>query len=350
MDATDKLDMNDLDLPDLLTLIAAQVLEQLRAAGIPGFDVVTTYMRRVWDDIKGALASEVALKEAEVGTGFGSLTVELRNRPNSRHKLRQAIEAHSTSLLGAVNDLLQTANVALRQNGYQGLVLIVDGLERLVLRPIPESGTNTHERLFIDRSEQLASLHAHTIYTVPISLVYSPRCADLEQTFAAHNIPVPMIRLHERDTVKVAPDSPGMAKMWDMIDARCHYAAVDANEAFDARTTAEYLCQMTGGHPRHLMMFLQAAMSAVERLPITRAAAEKAVRNYANSLLREIPDDFWPKLRAFRTPQQDMPKDDAHQAMLNLLHVFEYMNRAPWYEVNPVIRTLDRFSRGSEPA
>jgi hypothetical protein len=350
MDATDKLDMNDLDLPDLLTLIAAQVLEQLRAAGIPGFDVVTTYMRRVWDDIKGALSSEVALKEAEVATGFGSLTVELKNRPNSRQKLRQAIEAHSTSLLGAVNDLLQAANVALRQNGCQGLVLIVDGLERLVLRPIPESGTNTHERLFIDRSEQLASLHAHTIYTVPISLFYSPRCASLEQTFGEHNIPVPMIRLHERDTVEVAPDSPGMRKMWDMIDARCRFAGVDANDTFDDRATAEYLCQMTGGHPRHLMMFLQAAMSAVERLPITRAAAEKAVRNYANSLLREIPDDFWPKLRAFRTPQQDMPKDDAHQAMLNLLHVFEYMNRAPWYEVNPVIRTLDRFSRGSEPA
>jgi len=86
-------------------------------------------------------------------------------------------------------------------------------------------------------------------------------------------------------------------------------------------------------------------MNVVNALPITRAAAEKAVRNYANSLLREIPDEFWPKLRAFRTPQQDMPKDETHQKMLYLLHVFEYMNGSPWYEVNPVIRNLDRFAR-----
>jgi hypothetical protein len=29
--------------------------------------------------------------------------------------------------------------------------------------------------------------------------------------------------------------------------------------------------------------------------------------------------------------------------MLFLLHVFEYINGRPWYEVNPVIRTLPRF-------
>jgi hypothetical protein len=86
-------------------------------------------------------------------------------------------------------------------------------------------------------------------------------------------------------------------------------------------------------------------MNAVEGLPITRQAAEKAVRNYANSLLRGIPDDFWPPLRGFQAPQSDMPKDEPHQMMLYALYVFEYMNGAPWYEVNPVVRTLDRFAR-----
>ncbi len=32
--------------------------------------------------------------------------------------------------------------------------------------------------------------------------------------------------------------------------------------------------------------------------------------------------------------------------MLYFLHVFEYQNGRPWYEVNPVIRTLERFQRG----
>jgi len=137
-----------------------------------------------------------------------------------------------------------------------------------------------------------------------------------------------MIRLHEHDAPKVMQEAPGMVKMWEIIEARCRYAQVDVADVFD---------------DQNLMMFLQAAMNAVDELPITRTAAEKAVRNYANSLLREVPDEYWPKLRAFGTPQNDIPKDEAHQKMLLLLHVFEYMNGFPWYEVNPVIRTLARF-------
>jgi hypothetical protein len=30
--------------------------------------------------------------------------------------------------------------------------------------------------------------------------------------------------------------------------------------------------------------------------------------------------------------------------MLFYLHVFEYMNGEPWYEVNPVIRDLPKFA------
>lgn len=345
MDASDKLDLNDLDLPDLLTFIAAEVLRQLKEAGVSGFDPVSTLMKQVWTDIRNALHAEIAIKEAEVDTGFGSLTLELKNRPNSRQKLRAAIELHSTSLLDAVNDLLQTANVQLLKSNHSGLVLIVDGLERLVFRPLEDQGTNTHDRLFLGRSEQLSSLKAHVIYTVPISLFYSPHCAELEHTFGEHNVPVPMIRLHEREQPCISPDAPGMKKLREMIAARCRFAGVKFDEAFDSTTTADYICEMTGGHPRHLLMFMQAAMNTVESLPITHAAAEKAVKNYANSLLREVPDDFWPKLKAFATAQDDIPKDETHQRMLFLLHVFEYMNGRPWYEVNPVIRSLPKFAK-----
>jgi hypothetical protein len=346
LDTSERLDLNDLDLPDLLVFVAAEVQCQLREAQIPGFTPTSTYLKTVWDGIKSTLQAEVALKEAGVDTGFGSLTVEIKNRPNSRALLREAIERHSTCLLEGVNDLLTTANVKLRETGHEGLVLIIDGLERLVFRSLERkdgSKTTTHDRLFLDRSEQLASLKAHTIYTVPISLFYSPRCAQLEQTLGEHNVPVPMIRLHESGTAKVVPDSPGMKKLWEIIEARCRFAKVDIKQVFDHPGTAHYLCEMTGGHPRHLMMFLQAALNAVDDLPVTRKAAEKAVRNYANSLLREVPDEYWANLLKFEEPQFDIPKDELHQQMLFLLHVFEYMNGQPWYEVNPVIRTLPRF-------
>ena len=347
-DVSQTLDTNDLDFPDLLVFIAGQVQQQLKDASIPGFTGASQYLERVWDDAKRLLGSEVELKGADAKLPFGKLALEFKNRPNARHALRAAIEKLNTSLLGAVNDLLATANVALRNSDQSsGLVLLIDGLDKVALRPLDDGRSNTHTRLFCDRADQLAALHAHTVYTVPISLIYSPRAAQLAQTFGEHPVPVPMIRLRDDRTKPISPTGKGMTVLKTIIEKRADFAAVSFNDVFDRPATCHYLCQMSGGHPRHLMMFMQAAMNAVDALPITMAAAEKAVRNYANSLSREIPDRFWPALKKFAKPQAGIPKDDDHQGMLFLLHIFEYMNCAPWYEVNPVIRELAGFKSAS---
>jgi len=341
-DVMESLDPNDLDFPDLLTLAAAEVQKHIKAIKIPGFSATSSKLRTVYEAIKGCLPSDVALAGADIGPGFAKLVVEIKNRPNARKKLRKAIEQQSTRLIDAVNDLLDTANAGLRKVGREGLVLITDGLDKVVRRPLGED-SNTHERLFIDRSEQLASLNAHTVYTVPISLYYSPFCAQLEQTVGEFNVPLPMISIRGDDRSEPTPETPGMKKMYAMIEARCKFAKVKLDEMFDDHDTCHYLCKMSGGHPRHLMMLISAAASEVDREPITLDAAKKAVRNYANSLFREVEGDFWPKLRKFDQPQDDIPKDNDHQQMLLLLHIFEYMNKEPWYEVNPVLRTLRKF-------
>jgi len=343
VDVSQELDLNDLDFPDLLVYLAGKIQQQLRQAQIPSFSASSKLLEQMWDKLKETLASRVELTEASLETPFVSLAAEIKNRPSARSKLRQAIEERSTQLLTAVNDLLQTATVNLRKAGYEGLVLIVDGLERLVWRELDSGASNTHERLFIHRSDQLASLNTHVIYTVPISLIYSPQFAQLEQTFGEHPMPVPMIRLRGEDDSDPTPETPGMVKMREIIEARCRFAEVESEDLFDSPETLHYLCRMSGGHPRHLLMFLQSAANAIDVPPITREAAEQAVRHYANSLTRELPDGFWDKLRAFDTPQEELPKDPDHLQMLLLLHLFEYMNGQPWWEVNPVLRTLPRF-------
>ena len=342
-DVSDKLDVNDLDFPDLLVFVAAQLQQELAKMKLPGFTPATTYLKRAWDDIRSMLGAQVEFKEAELDTGFGKLVMELRNRPISRALLRDAVEQHSTSLLIAVNDLLGSAKASAIQAGHAGLVLIVDGLDKLVRREL-EHGGNTHDRLFIDRSEQLAALAVHTVYTVPISLIYSPRIGQLEHSIGEHNTPVSMIRLRPHRDAAITSASPGMQKMSEMVAKRCTYVQVSVMDAFDDLSTLEHLCEMSGGHPRHLLMFLQAACNELDDLPITRRAAEKAVKRYAQSLTREVPDDAWPALRPFDTPQRDIPKDELHQQMLFLLYVFEYMNGEMWYEVNPVLRTVPRFN------
>lgn len=343
-DAGERLDINDLDFPDLLVFIAAQLQQQLANRNLPGFGPVTTYLARVWEDIRSLLRSEVELTGIEAEAGFAKLAVELRNRPNSRGTLRAAVEQHNTSLLAAINDLLSVAETSAIRAGHGGLVLIIDGLDKLVRRDL-DNGNNTHDRLFIDRGPQLALLHVHTVYTVPISLIYSPRFGQLEHEIGESNAPVSMIRLRPTRADPVRPDSPGMVKMREMVERRCAQAGTTLQEAFDSPDTLDHLCEMSGGHPRHLLMFLQAACNELDELPITRQAADKGIRRYANALLREIPDAIWDKLPAFDAPQDNMPKDELHLQMLNLLYVFEYMNGKPWYEINPVLRTLERYTR-----
>ncbi|MDB5306781.1 MAG: hypothetical protein JWO38_983 [Gemmataceae bacterium] len=338
-DVQDALDVNDLDFPDLIVYIAAEIQKQLKTAGIPGFSTTTTLLRGWWEDLLGLLGSEVSIKGADLDVGFGKLALELKNRPNARADLRAKIESRATSLLDAVNDLLVTATVALRKQKRAGLVILIDGLDKLVLRHL-SNGTNTHDRLFHDRCEQMAALKAHVVYTVPISMIYSPRCASIEQTFGTFNKTVAMIRVRGENKAPVTPDTPGMQKLWELVQLRCKFAELDVGNAFDHENTCHYLCQMSGGHPRHLLMFLQSAIAKVTQLPITRTAAERAVRDYRNSLHREVPTDFLPMLMKFTDPQFDIPKDEIHQQMLFYLFVFEYMNDRQWYEVNPVLREL----------
>lgn len=342
-DVTEELDLNDLDFPDLLVFVAAQLQSQLPEK-LGAFNSVTSYIERVWDDLKVALTSKVSISEVEVNVGFGKLATEIRNQPNARAELREAVERHHTSLLTAVNDILVAADVAARREGFSGLVLIVDGLDKLVYKAL-DGGRNTHDRLFIERSEQLLDLKVHSIYTVPISLIYSPSFGQLESTVGEHNTPVSMIRLRPDRSASITPDSPGMQKLIEMVSLRCEQAEVDINDVFEDPGVLHYLCEMSGGHPRHLLMFLQSACNELDDLPVTKRAAERAIRKYANSLSREVPDEAWLKLKAFDAPQSDIPKDSLHQSMLLLAFVFEYMNGEIWYEVNPVLKTLDRFNR-----
>ena len=345
VDTAVDLDRNDLDFPDLLVLMAAKTQQRLKEAKVPGFTAPYQRLKSLWDSFLGLLGSEVRLSSTEVDIPFGNLSMEFKNQPNARAKLRERIDSMATELIGAFNTLLQDANAVLRRQDQAGLVIIVDGLEKISLRMLAEH-YSTHDRLFIHRSAQLASLSASIIYTVPISLYYSPQVAVLEQAFGEFNTPLPMVKIRPSLDKPVSRDSLGMQQLWEMLKLRCRAADLKIEDAFPDPKVCDYLCEMSGGHPRHLLMLLRAAADGLDSLPFTQESIEEAVRVSANSYLREIPDEYWPLLVKFDSPSQLIPRDEKHQCMLNYLHVFEYQNGRPWYEVNPVIRTLERFQRG----
>lgn len=344
VDVSRRLDVNDLRFSDLLALIADEALTQLRAAKVPGFDAVSVKFGHLWSEFVTLLGANVTVRDATAETGFGKVAVELKNNPSKRQAIRHAIEGIGTQLLDAINDELDKAVAAIRGQSRSGLVLIVDGLDKVQRREVDAHGKTTHDVLFVDRSTQLASLRAHCVYTIPISLIYSPRQAMLEEAFGEYNPPMPMIRLRPDDKGEVTADTPGMRVMAEMIDRRCEFAKLNRGEAFEP-AAVDRLCRASGGHPRHLMAFIQGACNETDRLPITFGDANKSINRYANSLFRQLPHDpdYLAKLKAFDRPRPNFPRDETHWQMLYLLHLFEYMNGQPYYEVNPVFRDLPSY-------
>ena len=344
-DANRQLDVNDLDFPDLLALVADESQKQLKDAGIAGFDAMTTYLRRVGGELKTLLTTRITLTEVSADTGFGGITAELQKNPSNRQIIREAVERLGTQLLNAVNDLLSQVVDAIRKEGRPGLVLIVDGLDKIQRRIVDDAGTTTHDRLFIHRCRLLASLQCHTVYTVPISLLYSPNLTQIEQAFGELGRPLPMIRLRGPDKGEITPDTLGMKTMREILLKRCEAAKINRLEDALDPQGAELICRASGGHPRVLMTLVQAACNEVDDLPVTLEACRQAVRRYANSLFRQLPDapDYLGLLKRFDTPQSNIPRDDLHQQMLYLLHVYEYMNGQPYFEVNPVFRDIPSY-------
>lgn len=336
------LDQNDLDWPDMLVAIAGVSFEALQSANIPGFSPATSLMRDRWDELKGALLSEVKFGDASVDTGFATLAVELGNRPSSRSILRKAVEQRATGLQHAVKDMMREANEALRKQGKAGLVIVIDGLERMPRRML-EEGCDTHERLFLRRCNEWCDLGAHTIMTVPVSVLYSPAFDTLNQRVGGATRGVPMVKLRdigepERD------DHPGIDAMLDILRARCLAAGMTLEKAFD-RDAALHLARMSGGHPRNLLISVCEAINLIDELPVKLAVAQKATTNMANSLARSVPEEKWAALESFLEPSRERPTDDVHRDMLLYLYLFEYMNGEPWFAINPLLKANSRYRR-----
>lgn len=195
--------------------------------------------------MKNLLGSEIIFEKLDLDAKIGKFTAAIKSSPNARADIRKALEPNVSTLIQAANDLLDEAVTRLKAKGYRDLVLIVDNLDRIVLRDIPDSLYNTQEQLFINRGGQLAEIRCHVVYTVPISLVYSPKATMLTTIFSEETFTLPMVEVLNRER----QDNPaGLNAMRDIVRARLTDAVVTEAAAFDSPETLDYLCRMSGGH------------------------------------------------------------------------------------------------------
>ncbi len=335
------LDMGDLDIGDILLAIAHQVSESLEAADIP---LHGSYFANLLQECADFLQTPIDLEaKAEVSFGIGKLTAKTKESPKLRSQIRQYLEPQTEGLLRAINNqLLLPAAQELQKRGKQGVVVIIDNLDRVDNRQMP-SGQSLAEYLFVARGEQLGQLKCHVVYTLPLVLIFSNELQALTNRLGNGNDPIvlPMVPVRRRDG---SEHEEGMQLLRQMVLARAfpdgspeeRLAAID--KVFDSAETLDRLCRMSGGHVRNLLGLLFKCLKRAKTLPLTRENLEVAIRENCDLLTFAITNDEWELLRQVRESKK-VTGEAQYQTLLRSLFVFEYRDRIDgcWFDLNPML-------------
>ncbi|HEV3470656.1 MAG TPA: hypothetical protein VG148_15135 [Pyrinomonadaceae bacterium] len=352
--ADEDLDPNDLIYTDLLLSIARRVVEQTTKDEINIGDALKTvetwfaevvFQESDWKTVEAELKGEaqLGLGLAEdlplVGRLLARLTGQIKTGHEVKEQIRTKLDSRVSQLLVGLNDLLMRTEVEVHRKGMKGIAVIVDNLDRVTYKDLG-NGRTSHDALFIEHGDQLRALRCHTVYTVPISMIYGLSARNLDNIFTRRHV-LPMIKTHEPRAKGGGDCVEGLARLREIIGQR-----IDIGTLFGPEAVA-HLCRASGGHPRDLMRLVRQSIEDTdEGPPVTLAAVKRAESSLISDFSRMIPEDYYGLLVAV-SQTNEIKRDGDHQKMLFSQSVLEYPKEAdetePWHDVHPAVQQLKGF-------
>ncbi|MDF5722978.1 MAG: AAA family ATPase [Rhizonema sp. PD37] len=343
-ESSQDLDMADIDVSDILLSVARQVSVSLEAIGIK---IKPGYFANLFKEIGDFLQTPIELStQAELSLGIAKITAKTKDSPQLRTQVRQYLEPRTNSILQAINEeVLDKAVEQLKLRGQEGLVVIIDNLDRVDMRPLA-SGRSQPEYLFIDRGEQLRRLKCHVVYTIPLALIFSSECETLKNRLGGGIAPkvLPMVLVRQRDG---SDYEPGMALLRQLVLARAfpevpwsaRFGLI--TEIFDQPETLDRLCRVSGGHIRNLLGLLYSCLQRQDP-PFSRESLEAVVQDYRDDLLLAIEEEEWQLLYEV-VIQQSVKGESEYQRLLRSMFVFEYRDPlGRWFGISPALAETEK--------
>ncbi len=343
-ESSQDLDMADIDVSDILLSVARQVSVSLEAIGIK---VKPGYFANLFQEIGDFLQTPIDLSaQAELSLGIAKITAKTKDSPQLRNQLRQYLEPRTNSILQAINEeVLDKAVEQLKARGQKGLVVIIDNLDRVDMRPLA-SGRSQPEYLFIDRGEQLRRLKCHVVYTIPLALIFSNEYETLKNRLGGGIAPkvLPMVLVRQRNG---SDHEPGMFLLRQLVMARA-FPEITFNgrlglitELFDHPETLDRLCRVSGGHIRNLLGLLYSCLQRQDP-PFPQDCLEAVIKDYRDDLLLAIDEEEWELLYEV-VNQQSVRGESEYQRLLRSMFVFEYRDSlGRWFGISPALAETEK--------
>ena len=343
-ESSQDLDMADIDVSDILLSVARQVSVSLEAIGIK---VKPGYFANLFQEIGDFLQTPIDLSaQAELSLGIAKITAKTKDSPHLRNQLRQYLEPRTNSILQAINEeVLDKAVEQLKARGQKGLVVIIDNLDRVDMRPLA-SGRSQPEYLFIDRGEQLRRLKCHVVYTIPLALIFSNEYETLKNRLGGGIAPkvLPMVLVRQRNG---SDHEPGMFLLRQLVMARA-FPEITFNgrlglitELFEHPETLDRLCRVSGGHIRNLLGLLYSCLQRQDP-PFSQDCLEAVIKDYRDDLLLAIDEEEWELLYEV-VNQQSVRGESEYQRLLRSMFVFEYRDPlGRWFGISPALAETEK--------
>lgn len=358
--STDDLEMTDVDVSDILLMIAASISKSLKEITIPEPKTFTSILKEAGK----LLNTEIDVTNVKIGVpknplfpegikveadntgkfslafGIGEITAQTKSDATLRHRLNEYLGPQKNRLIDAINnELLLPAIQQLKAQGKKGLVVIVDNLDRLDNRTKP-SGRPQQEYIFIDQGEYLSKLKCHLLYTMPLALKFVNDYGTLTQRFDEPRV-LPMVATHNK-AGEISEE--GMALLRQMVLARAFPKLSETerldkiSEIFDEPATLDRLCQISGGHVRELLQLLNRWIEDETDLPLTRPTLETLIIYRRNERKLSISDDEWVLLKKVQKTKK-VSGDQEYQTLIRSRLVFEYRQKDgdSWFDIHPIL-------------
>lgn len=339
VDAEETLDLADVAYLDVLVAVISAWTELAREKELP-------VKRKLVEDIEHWFAEvelieqhwreDVLEGEGEAGVGaempllaklFLRIRTQLRSGALAREEIRRKIERRFSDFQERANLLLDHITILARQRNYVGLVAIIDNLEKIPLKFQDASGNVTnHVDLFVEHADALKSLHCHTVYTVPVSLLND---RNLGMAYPDLDM-LPMVKVR---TLEAEPHRPGIDLLKTVIQRRANVSDIFENE-----DDLDELILMSGGVLRDLFrLILFAADYAPEDQKINSEHIARAKRKLIREYDLLIHEDDLPLLERIMGDPHPPASNRLGRLMYNRL-ALPYVNEESWVAVHPAVK------------
>ncbi|NEO76714.1 MAG: hypothetical protein F6J99_10910, partial [Moorea sp. SIO4G3] len=234
-------------------------------------------------------------------------------------------------IITRTNDIIQAARTDCNQN----LLIIVDGLDR--------QDYGTAVKMF--ESSLLTELECHIIYTIPISLRYSPSFRQPMESFQCldlYNLPV--FECDRNSGPTSTPNQAGRDILKSVITERL--AKINETDLFTP-DALDLLCEKSGGVIRDLIRLARTACQVAvknKKEYVDTTIAQEAIQEERKAYT--INDYHFPELATVHqtgrltTNTHHLPKQGHFVICDELLqnkYVLGYDGDHTWFDVNPII-------------